>query len=881
MSKKHQEASSSQQVKTKRFPNERLKAHRLKKNWTQVYVATMIGTSDVEVSRWETGASIPSLYFREKLCKLFGKTPEELGLASNGAGLQEEHLVPACSALPLPPTSLIGREQEIAELCTLLQHTKMRLLTLTGTGGVGKTRLALEVAHEMQKHFTDGVCFVSLAPLRDAAMVVPTIAQALGLHGSSTRPSLEYLKSFLQDKHVLLVLDNFEQVVAAAPALVDLLAACPHLKLLVTSREVLHVRGEREFVVQPLTLPDPAPFPEREGLMCTGAVALFLERAREMIRDVELSDDDLLLIAEICRRVDGLPLAIELAAARLKLLPLSRLLERLEHRLTILTRGPRDLPERQQTLRNTLEWSYELLTKEEQLLFRRLAVFVGGCRLEAVEALYDLLDGMNASVLDGVISLLDKHLLYRTEQSDEEYDPGRLLMLETICEYGLERLSSCGELEATRQAHAAYYLRLAEEAEMHLFGAVQVRWSDLLEREQDNLRAALSWSLEQADESRRETALRLTGALAHFSFMRWSVSEGRAWLDRALANSEGISPSVRAKALVNAGWLAYLQGESDRAEELCQQSLALQREVSDTRGMVWSLYHLGVVAYRKGETALAGSLLQECRACAEEIGDGRSVAYILLFLGIAAIERGEYAAARSSLEESLALLRKMNNNEDIVWSFFHLARALFALNEKTYAQALVEEGLAFTRQTHYQFGSAAGLYLLGRFAFEQGHLAEARSRLEESLALYRAFREQHRAAQVLSYLARVALLRGDETEACALCEESVVLFRLADDTEGIVYCLQGFGGTVARQGKPVWAARLWGALEALRHVQSRPIPLLLPFERTRAERADYEGMVNTVRAELGEQAFAHAFAEGQTLTPEQAIKRQDQPLTAR
>src|SRR5579885_585768 len=455
MSKKHQEASSSQQVKTKRFPNERLKAHRLKKNWTQVYVATMIGTSDVEVSRWETGASIPSLYFREKLCKLFGKTPEELGLASNGAGLQEEHLVPACSALPLPPTSLIGREQEIAELCTLLQHTKMRLLTLTGTGGVGKTRLALEVAHEMQKHFTDGVCFVSLAPLRDAAMVVPTIAQALGLHGSSTRPSLEYLKSFLQDKHVLLVLDNFEQVVAAAPALVDLLAACPHLKLLVTSREVLHVRGERTFLVQPLTLPDPQHLADLALVAGSGAVALFLERAREISPKLVLTPETAPLIAEICRRLDGLPLAIELAAARLKLFPLPALLEHLEHRLSFLTGGPRDLPSRQQTLRSTLQWSYDLLSEPEQRLFRRLSVFVGGCRLEAAEALSDLLDGTQASVLDGLSSLLDKHLLYRVEQSGEAHDSGRLLMLETIRDYGLECLATCGELEAARQAHAA------------------------------------------------------------------------------------------------------------------------------------------------------------------------------------------------------------------------------------------------------------------------------------------------------------------------------------------------------------------------------------------------------------------------------------------
>jgi predicted ATPase len=404
--------------------------------------------------------------------------------------------------LPAQVTALIGREQEVAAVCALLRRPQVRLVTLTGTGGVGKTRLGLEVATNLLDDFADGVCFVPLAPISDPDLVVATIAQTLGIQETGEQPLSDLLQAFVRDKCLLLLLDNFEQVLVAAPGLSDLLADCPQLNILVTSRAVLHIRAEHEFPVPPLALPDLTHLPESEALLQYAAVALFLERAKAVKPDFQLTPANTRTIAEICVRLDGLPLAIELAAARIKLLPPQALLTRLGHRLQVLTSGARDASARQQTLRNTLAWSYDLLDAQEQRLFRRLPVFVRGCTLEAVEGLYTALGEMPADVLDGVASLMDKSLLRQVEREGEE---PRLLMLATIREYGLEVLASAGEMESTRRAHAAHYLALAERAELELGGPQQAAWLERLEREHDNLQAALQWSLEQAGDEESGT----------------------------------------------------------------------------------------------------------------------------------------------------------------------------------------------------------------------------------------------------------------------------------------------------------------------------------------------------------------------------------------
>jgi predicted ATPase len=655
---------------------------------------------------------------------------------------------------------------------------------------VGKTRLALQVAEQLSEQFAAGVFFVNLASTHDAAFVVPSIAQALDIKESGERRMFDLLKSSLHKKQLLLLLDNFEQVVEAASQIAELLATCPEIKVLVTSRMALHIQAEHEFTVPPLTLPDPRQPPTSETLAQYEAVALFIERARAVKSDFQVTHASIPTIAAICVRLDGLPLTIELAAARIKLLPPRALLARLNQRLPILTSGAQDAPVRQQTLRNTIEWSYHLLQADEQRLFRQLSTFVGGCTLQAAEAICTPLDDGTATkaVLDGVASLIDKNLLQQTEHDGEE---PRLVMLETIREYGLEALAASGEIEAMRQAYAEYYLAFAEEGEPKLISAEQAMWLERLEREHDNLRAALAWLAERKE---CEAALKLGSALWRFWWRCGYYSEGRAELARSLAADErGVATSVRAKALHAAGSLANVQADFEQAEAFGEESLALFRALGDPHGSATSLTTLGHAAWQRSNYVAARSLLEEAVALCREVGDRDGITLALVNLATVFLLQGEYDQVRTLVEEAVELSRERGDTWDLANALRILALAMSSQGDLIQAHALLEESLALSRREGYKGALASSLFASAQMVLLQGDVASARWLLDESLALFKALGDRQNVAQSLFGLGWISFIQGDYATASALLEESLALFKAGGSKWFIALCLTGFG----------------------------------------------------------------------------------------
>jgi predicted ATPase/DNA-binding SARP family transcriptional activator len=758
--------------------------------------------------------------------------------------------------LPHQLTRFIGREQEVTEVSQFL--TTHRLVTLTGAGGCGKTRLALQVAAGQLAAFTHGVFFVNLAPTRDPGLVASTIAQTLGLHESADRPFVESLKEHLREKQLLLLLDNFEQVLAAAPLVAELLAAAERLTVLVTSRAALRVRGEQEYEVPPLALPDPADRLSAAALSQCAAVALFADRAAGMRTGFAVTPENAEAVAEICWRLDGLPLAIELAAARVKLFPPQALLARLENRLALLTEGPRDLPARQRTLRNALGWSYDLLEEAEKRLFRRLSVFVGGFTLEAVEAVCGPRDDLDGAIAEGVTSLAEQSLLRREE--DTEGEP-RFGMLETIREYGRECLAASGEMEAFQCRHAVHYLALAEAAEPALHGGEQMAWLDRLEREHDNLRAALAWLVMTGDA---KAGLRLGGALQFFWLVRGHLREGREQLARLLAMPNAAEhAAARAKVLQRSASLAWRQGDYVSARAVLEESLVIHQALGDRQRIAESLGALGYCVQCLGEIEAAQAFLTESLTISRELKDQNGIAGLLGNLGHIALDRGDHDTARALYEEGLAIRRELGNQHGIAASLRNLGTLALARGDAENAHARYSEALVINRALGNRPWEAVDLIALGEAAFALGEVEMAKARCEEGLAISRALGDRAVTADALNTLGRIVSGQGNHQAARARFADSMALCRRLGIPTVLADCLEGFAVVLRACGQFERAARLFGSVEALRDVSRTPrMPWL---------GAQYAEHVAALHATLGEAAFAAAWEAGRATSLDEAI----------
>lgn len=708
--------------------------------------------------------------------------------------------------LPTPRTSLIGREAEVADAVARLIRPDVRLLSLTGPGGAGKTRLAIAVAAASAPRFTGGVQFVGLASITHPDLVATALAKPLRVQQVANRRLPQLISDCLQDLGpFLFVLDNFEQVLPAATVVAEILAACPTLKVLVTSRECLRIYGEQEFPVAPLKQ--------------DSAVQLYVQRATAVRPNFAMTAEDSAAVGEICSRLDGLPLAIELAAARTKVLSPSAILDRLQSRLQLLKGGALDLPERQQTLRNTLDWSHGLLNDAEQKLFRRFAVFTGGCTLEAAEAICNTARDLGIDLFDGLSSLVDKNLIQRMDLPGSET---RFTMLETIREYALERLVSGGEEAATRRAHAAYCLVLAEEGNPELSPAERALWLARCDLEIDNFRAALDWLFLNQDDL--DWGLRLCMALFRFWDMREHLTEGRARLQTVLRLAGSDYSKERAKLCIFLGALSTAQGDYQAAEQLLKQSLSLYEQLDDPFGIAASLNALGVSARDRGDYAAAQSNFDRSLACWRTLPDRLATARCLHNLANVAKARGDYSRARTALREATDIFQKVGDPSGAAWS----------INQQ------------------------------GDIAREQGDLEIARDFYERALKAFRTAGDRWGSARSLADLGYVYCEQKNYEKAHAVHREALELFSELGHKRGMARALEGFACLAAARGDPTRALKLAAAASHLRQLISAPLP--------QAEQLKLDRNLSPAWASLSETQGKSAWAEGTAMGIESAIQ---------